>query len=136
MTHIHASTVAAVAADVAAVPATVATIPVRARPLGLCEAIFAACDRDPDAAEIVAKALRPRLVEAVEGALGETHGQDAEDVVDEFFLAILDGDVTIAEGGASPVQLLMRAARNFARNHLHALAGNCDGDEEEEADED
>jgi DNA-directed RNA polymerase specialized sigma24 family protein len=119
MSHVHASTVAA---TVAAVPAT---IPSRERPMGLCEAIFAACDRDPDAAEIVAKALRPRLVAEIERALGETHGQDAEDVADEFFVAILDGGVTIAAGG-SPVQRLMTAARNFARSHLHALRGNCD----------
>ncbi len=126
MSHVH---VATVAAAVAAAPATILERP---RPFGLCEAIVAACDRDPDAAEIVAKALRPRLVAEIERVLGETHGQDAEDVVDEFFIAILDGGVTIAAGG-SPVQRLMFAARNFARSYVHALHGN--GGEGEHEDE-
>jgi hypothetical protein len=124
MSHVHASSVAAAVAAVAAVPAT---IPAPRGPIGLGGAILAACDRDADAAEIVAKELRPRLVAEMERALGETHGQDAEDVVDEFFVAMLDGGVTIAAGG-SPVQRLMTAARNFARSHLHALRGNCDED--------
>jgi DNA-directed RNA polymerase specialized sigma24 family protein len=114
MSHVHSQTAAI--APVSAVPDATAT---RRSRVSLGECILAASDRDADAAEIVAKALRPRLLEEIEKTLGE-HAQDAEDVVDALFLEMLDGGVTIAAGG-SPIHRLMCVARNRARNHLHEL---------------
>jgi len=113
MSHVHPSN----ATDAAA------TVVAPAKELTLAQAILAACDRDPDAAEIVAEALRGRLVAEIAPILGRVHGQDAEDVVDDFFVAMLDGALTIAPGGPT-VQRLMSKTRNFARSHLHALRGN------------
>jgi DNA-directed RNA polymerase specialized sigma24 family protein len=119
MSHVQNSSAAAVAV-VAAVPTT---LPERPRRVDLGACILAACDRDADAAEIVAKRLRPRLVTQIERALGKEHAQDAEDVLDALFVEMLDGGVTIAED-VRPVRCLMRVARNFARRHLRELRGN------------
>jgi len=119
-----APVVVAVAVAVA-VPVAVpveAAVPVVPRRRSLGECVLAACDRDPDAAEVVANRLRPRLLEHIEKALGD-RAQDAEDVVDAFFLEMLDGGITIAEVGA-PVKCLMRVARNFARRHVRELPGH------------
>jgi DNA-directed RNA polymerase specialized sigma24 family protein len=117
--------VAVVAVPVAAAAPAATSLPPRSRTLGEC--IVAACDRDPDAAEVVANRLRPRLLEQIEKALGD-RAQDAEDVLDSLFVEILDGGVTIADVD-SPVKCLMRVARNFARRYLRELRGNWGIDE-------
>ena len=108
--------VAAPASAPVAVPAATDPDP-RRRDLGEC--VLAACDRDPDAAEVVARRLRRRLMTQIERTLGE-HAQDAEDVFDTLFLEMLDGGITIDAWG-SPVDQLVTVARSRARDHLHAL---------------
>ena len=124
MNHVQFSNAAAVA-TVATVPSTIATPP---RPTDLGECILAACDRDPDAAEIVAKRMRSRLLAEIERGLGQDHDQDAEDVLAWLFVEIMDGGVTIPED-VCPIRGLRRVARNFARRHLRELRGNWGIDE-------
>jgi hypothetical protein len=107
-----------------AVPAAISPAP-RRRSLGEC--VLAACDRDPDALEVVATRLRTRLHEQIETVLGD-RAQDAEDVLDALFLEILDGGVEIGDVDW-PVRGLMRVARRFARRHLRELRGNWGIDE-------
>jgi hypothetical protein len=135
MNHAHDS-ICAVA--VVAAPSTVAAseaTPLAARRPTLSECVLAACDRDPDAAEVVATRLRPRLLAQIERTL-EEHAQDAEDVLDALFLEMLDGGITIAAAG-SPIDQLMTVARNRARERRLELRkdseeGREQGDDAEE----
>jgi len=111
----------------AAAPVATAVPVAATAPRSLGEYVLAACDRDPDAAEVVAIRLRSRLLVHIEKALGEAV-QDAEDVLDALFLEMLDGGITILDVTA-PVTGLMRVARSRARNHLHAFRAS---EEEEE----
>jgi len=115
----------------AAAPVATAVPSAATAPRTLGEYVLAACDRDPDAAEVVAIRLRSRLLVHIEKALGEAV-QDAEDVLDTLFLEMLDGGVTI-EDVTTPVTCLMRVARRRARSHLAEHRASEVSEEEEEA---
>ena len=103
--------------------ATMATVPsVQSQPgppLDLDDHVRLACEGDRDAADVVARELRTRLVNKAAAALGGRLQQDADDVVHDLLVAMLEGRIRPKRGRGEAVQTLLRMAVAYARRHAH-----------------
>ncbi len=86
-------------------------------PLDLDDHVRLACEGDRDAADVVARELRPRLVHKAAAALGGRLQQDADDVVHDLLVAMLEGRIRPKRGRGEAVQTLLRMAVAYARRH-------------------
>ena len=109
MNHSHRSN-----ASVAFVPSTQSQ---PQPPLDLDDHVRLACEGDRDAADVVARELRPRLVHKAASALGGRLQQDADDVVHDLLVAMLEGRIRPKRGRGEAVQTLLRMAVAYARRH-------------------
>ena len=75
-----------------------------------------AIDGDRDALDAVARELHPRLVHEARRHLGDLD-HEADDVVQDLFVAILEGRVRAPRGRGEGVAHLLRLATVFARKH-------------------
>ncbi len=87
------------------------------RPLDLDDHVRLACEGDRDAANVVARELRTRLVNKAAAALGGRLQQDADDVVHDLLVAMLEGRIRPKRGRGEAVQTLFRMAVAYARRH-------------------
>jgi hypothetical protein len=86
-------------------------------PVDLDDHVRLACEGDRDAADVVARELRPRLIAKVIPVLGGRFEQDADEVVDDLLVAMLEGRVRPKRGRGEAVQTLLRMAVAYARRH-------------------
>ncbi len=84
----------------------------------LDDQIELACDGDRDALAVVAQELRPRLIMQVVAVLGERFEQDADDVVDDLFLSMLEPREWFPRCRVGALPSLLFMAEIFARRHL------------------
>jgi hypothetical protein len=97
----------------------------------LDDTIELACDGDRAALGVVAEELRDRLVMQVIAVRGERFENEADDVVDDLFLAMLDPRVPFARCRVGALPNLLFMAEIFARRHLEQASErwNVDVDE-------
>jgi hypothetical protein len=94
--------------------------PVVEREPTLDDHVRRAYEGDRDAADVVARELRPDLLHEVRFLLGDFE-HHADDVVDDVLVAMLDGRIRPRKGPDEGVGTLMRAARLFARRYLREV---------------
>jgi hypothetical protein len=85
-------------------------------PLDLDDAIRRALGGDRDALATVARELHPRLVREARTMLGDLD-HEADDVVQDLFVAILEGRIRAPKGRGEGVPMLLRLVCVFARKH-------------------
>jgi len=83
------------------------------------ELVERACDGDRRALGAIAIALTGELLAAAKDAMGD-FGFDAADVVQELFLAIMEGRARFRRGKERASEWLMRIVREMARQDLRA----------------
>ncbi len=92
-------------------------------------AIHLACEGDTEAADQVARALRDRMVAAARDNLG-VFVMDAEDIVDDLFVEMLEGHVHPPRGHGRAVPMLLRLVSDMARRHMLERAADWDADDD------
>jgi len=100
-----------------------------ARTRSLEAAVHLACDGDTDAADQVARELRERMVAAARDNLG-IFFMDAEDVVDDLFVEMLEGHVHPPRGHGRAVPMLLRLVADLARRRMLERAADWDADDD------
>jgi DNA-directed RNA polymerase specialized sigma24 family protein len=92
----------------------------------LDQLVAAAARGDRQAIGAIAIAFGPLLVKEVRQELGELFQHDAGDVLQDFFLALLEGKLTFPSirGGALP--WMKREVRSLAREHLRRRGPDWD----------
>ncbi len=98
--------------------ATPTALPANTNDLG--PFIYAMCNGDYEAAEIVTQHLRPALLDEVRAVL-DAQESEAEDVVDELLADMIDEGIDFPKT-TSPVKRLLGMARARARKHLRDTA--------------
>lgn len=96
--------------------------PVVERELTLDDHVRRACRGDRDAADVVARELRHVLLQVVRPHLGDFE-DDADDVVDDLFVAMLEERFSIDPAPADAVLVLLRKAAMWARRHVRVVRG-------------
>ncbi len=91
-----------------------ATTPAQAE-LGLDRLVRRACMGDESAADLAAYELRSLLLMEVLPQLGSDDQQDAEDIVNDVFLAILEGQIQPRRRRGETLATVLRLAGVFAR---------------------
>jgi|HubBroStandDraft_2_1064218.scaffolds.fasta_scaffold1135005_1 DNA-directed RNA polymerase specialized sigma24 family protein len=90
--------------------------PLAEQPFDLDEDIARAFDGDRDAMHAVARELHPRLVHEARQLLGELE-LEADDVVQDLLVGVLEGRVRPPRGRGEGVAHLLRMTGVFARKH-------------------
>jgi DNA-directed RNA polymerase specialized sigma24 family protein len=77
-----------------------------------------ACMGDETAADLAAYELRGMLILEVLPQLGSDDAQDAEDIVDDVLLAMLEGQIQPRRRRGDTLRTVLRLAGVFARRHV------------------
>jgi hypothetical protein len=92
-------------------------------------AIHLACEGDTEAADQVARELRERMVAEARDNLG-IFVMEAEDVVDDLFVEMLECHVHPPRGHGRAVPMLLRIVADLARRRMLERAADWDAEDD------